>query len=266
MALGTHTDQLTLGRGELYFAPFGTDGATPRGERYIGNTTEFNLTIEEEKLEHYNSDRGVKEKDRAISLSTNRSGSFTTDNCDMDNLAMFFFGTKSTVTVVGATVTDEVIAKVQKDRYFQLGASSGYAGVKGLDQLTAGSVNITVKNSAASVTYVEGTDYKVDMDTARIYIIPTGAIVEDSDIKVSYKTKSSTRYRILSGSTAIKGALRYVAQNPEGAQVDYYFPSVTISPNGDFALKGDEWTQIPFNLEVLKATGKEAIIGETRAV
>jgi hypothetical protein len=36
-------------------------------------------------------------------------------------------------------------------------------------------------------------------------------------------------------------------------------PYVKLSPNGDYALKGDEWQQIPLSIEVLKASGKEAI-------
>ena len=42
-------------------------------------------------------------------------------------------------------------------------------------------------------------------------------------------------------------------------------PYVKISPNGDYALKGDEWQQIPFNIEILKKTGFEALYSDGRA-
>ena len=72
---------------------------------------------------------------------------------------------------------------------------------------------------------------------------------------------------MISGSTAVSGSLRYVAYNPEGEQIDYFMPSVTLSPNGDFALKSDEWQVIPFNIDVTKRDADTAAIyGEGRAV
>lgn len=265
--LGTHSDKYTLGRGEVYFAPFAPGTETPTGERYLGNTPEFSLTISEEKLEHYSSDRGIREKDRSISLQVDRTGSLITDNIDVNNVAAFFFGSSSTVTVTAATITNEVVSAVSKGLYYQLGQNStNPSGHRNLDVHTAPTTNIIVKNAAESTTYVEGTDYAVDMALGRIRILPSSTITEGSDIKVTYKVKASTRSRVLSGSTAVKGALRFVSNNPEGDNFDYYMPSVTLSPNGDYALKGDEWQQIPFNVEVLKASGKEAIIVESRAV
>lgn len=267
MALGTHTDKYTLGRGELYFAPFISGTETPQGFRYLGNTPEFNLTINEEKLEHFSSDRGIREKDRSISLQVDRTGTLITDNISVENVAMFFFGDTATVTAVAATVTDEVVLSAQKGRYYQLGVSAGNpAGVRALDIHTAPTTKIVVKDSTATTTYAEGTDYAIDMDLGLLYILPTSTIVDASSLKVSYKTKASTRTRVISGSTAVKGALKFIATNPEGEKIDYHFPYVTLAPNGDYALKGDEWQQIPLNVEVLKPASGAAIVAETRAV
>lgn len=63
MALNTNaTPNYTLGRGKVYFARF-TSGQVPGPFRYIGNTPEFNLTIELETLDHFSSDEGIREKD-----------------------------------------------------------------------------------------------------------------------------------------------------------------------------------------------------------
>ena len=43
-------------------------------------------------------------------------------------------------------------------------------------------------------------------------------------------------------------------------------PSVKLSPNGDYALKSDEWQQIPFNVEILKPEGMEAVYADDRPV
>lgn len=259
-----HTNNYSLGKGELYFARQNTDG-TYQAERYLGNTPEFALTIQEEKLEHFNSDRGVKEKDASVTLQTNRTGSFTTDDISPENIALFFFGDSSVVSVTGATVTDEAIT-ASKDRYIQLGETSlNPSGNKALIQHSTG-VNVVVTNSAGTTTYAEGTDYEVSMTDGRLYIKSTGAITEGQALKVDYKYATSTRTRILSGTQAIKGKMRFISANHNGTQMDYTMPSVTLAPNGDFALKGDTWQQLSFNIEVLKPSDKEAIYVETRAV
>lgn len=264
------SNNYTLGRGKLYFAPFAPGTQTPQGERYIGNTPEISIAIEEEKLDHYNSDSGVREKDDSISLQVNRTGSFNTDHISAENLALFFFGSVSALAVTGATVTDEEIASVSQGLYYQLGASDANpSGARELDLHSTGpDVNILVEEDIGvdPETYVEGTDYEIDMELGRLYIIPGGNIADGTSLLVSYKTKTTTRERIISGNTAIEGQLRYVADNPKGTNRDMLLPWATISPNGDYALKGDEWQVIPFTLEILKKTGLEAVYIDGRAV
>lgn len=252
----------TLGRGELYFAPLVTVNGVSRlrGERYIGNTPEFNATIEPENLDHYNSDRGIREKDASIVLQVNRTATFITDNISPQNIANFFFGSDFTFTTVGATVTGEAITDVELGLTYQLGMTgTNPVGARALDVHTAGppAVNILVKKGAT--TFVEGTDYLIDMALARLTILEDGTIVDGDDLTVDYKTKSSSRSRIISGSKPVEGALRYISYNPAGTQFQWYMPNVKLSPNGDYALKGDEWQQIPFNVEIIKPSDKEAI-------
>lgn len=259
----------TLGRGRIFFAPFLTGTQTPGGERWLGNAPELNLTIERETLEHFSSYQGIREKDLSIPLQVNRTGTLITDNIDPNNVALFFFGTTLDVARTGATVTDEAHNDVKKGYYYQLGVSANNpAGVKGLDLHTTPSTKIVVNDTTipTPVTYVEGTDYTVDMDLGRVYIVPTGAIANDTDLRISYKTKTSTTKRIISGSSPVEGSLRYVAANPAGANIDYFMPYVSLAPNGDYALIGDELQQIPFTLEILKKTGLEAIYAEGRPV
>lgn len=249
----------TLGRGELHFAQFLPNTRTPAGERYIGNSPEFSATIENENLDHFNSDRGVREKDESITLQTNRSASFTTDNVDPDNLALFFFGSKTALTVAGGNVVDEPLGKVKKGLSYQLGMSDANpAGARVLS-------NVVIKDAGgAGTTYVPDTDYKVDLDLGRVFIIPGGAIADDAELAADYDEAAGTRDRIVSGSQAIEGALRYIAYNPAGKQFDWYMPWVKITPNGDFALKGDEWQTIPFSVEILKKSGMEAVYVDGR--
>lgn len=257
----------TLGRGRLFFARFKEGTQIPEGERYIGNTPEFNLSIDRETLDHFSSDGGVREKDDSISLQTNRTGSLITDAISPENIALFFFGEALNVSVVGATITDELHESVMQGLHYQLGATeSNPVGNRGLTVHTAPTTNIIVKDTAGSpVTFVEGTDYTIDMATGMLYIVPGGNIDDETDIEVTYKTTTSTRSRVISGSTPVEGQLRFIADNPKGDNLDYLLPWVQLSPNGDYALKGDEWQQIPFNIDVLKKVGLEAIYVDGRA-
>lgn len=362
----------TLGRGELWFAPFIPGTQTPRGERYIGNSPEFSISVESENLDHYNSDRGVREKDESIALQTDRNGTFTTDNVAPANLALFFFGSTTALTVAGGVISGEPIGPVELGLTYQVGVTANNpAGARDIsavsiratgsaptaasgtitfsdvgnanDTVTIGdavyklvavptdpfdvdigatasdtasnlaaainagagsgtaygtgttahpdvsaTANLGVVTITANVTgvsgnsialakagddiavsganlsggagdYVSGTDYTVDLALGRVTPLEGGAINEDSTIEIDYTVAPSTRERVVSGSQAIEGQLRYISYNPAGKQFDYLLPWVKITPNGDFALKGDEWQTIPFGVEVLKKGSMEAV-------
>lgn len=256
-----------LGRGEIHFARFLPDTQTPEGFRYLGNTTTFNLNFQSTKLDHFSSDRGIKEKDDSVVSEVNRTGSLITDNIDPENVALFFFGDTSALTVVGATVTDEPIADIEKGRSYPLGVSTvNPMGARKIVVPGTGGTLFAVKK-APSTALVKDVDYTIDADTGMLTVLTTGVIlVNGDDLLVTYTTQSGTRTRIISGSQAVDGALRFISQNPKGAQTDYYLPWVSLSPNGDYSLKGDAWQVIPFNVEVLKKTGYEALYAESRVV
>lgn len=243
----------TLGRGELHFDRFSDPiNFVLGGERYIGNSPEFSATIESENLDHYNSDRGVREKDESIVLQTNRTASFITDNVSPENLALFFFGTSEIFSTAGGAVTDAPLPDVVKGLTYQLGMSpSNPSGVRNVSL-------VTIKKGVTSL--VAGTDYTLDAALGRVTILESSVtVINGDDLTADFTTSAQTRERVISGSSAIAGALRFISYNPQGKRYDWYMPYVKLSPNGDFALKGDEWQQIPFNVEILKRPGYEAI-------
>jgi len=252
----------TLGRGELYFNKFKPNTMVGIGERYFGNTPEVNTNVESENLDHFNSDRGVREKDASVVLQTNRTGNFITDHISPENIALFYFGSVSALTQVAATGETSNFDGVTPGLFYQLGESqanpTGARAVK----------NVVVKDDTTptAVTYVLGTDYLVNAELGRIEVLVGGTIAKGKNLRVTYDTDAATREVIVSGSQAVEGALRYVAQNPVGDNIDYFWPWVKISPNGDFALKGDEWQQIPFNVEILRRPGYEAVYATKRPV
>ena len=247
----------TLGRGEVHFGQFATGTQVPRGERYFGNTPELGFTAEQESLDHYSSDRGVRIKDQSVILQLDYSGSFITDNVSPENLAAFFLGENLVTTLTGSTVTAEPISDIEKGLTYQLGTSTNApSGVRKI-------ASVVVKKGVTVL--VAGTDYVVDLDLARVTILDTSVTLSNGDdLTVDYTVSASSRKRIISRSNTIEGSLRYVAANPAGDNIDYFMPWVKLTPNGDFQLKGDEWQQLPFTLEILKKGTLEAIYMDGR--
>lgn len=247
----------TLGRGKIYFSRFRPNSQIPTGFRYIGNTPEFSLTIESENLDHFSSDQGIREKDDSVPLEVTRTGSLITDHIDPENVALFFFGSKETLTVTGSTGLTETFDDIQQGQFYQVGVTnSNLPGVQGIDPIT-----FEVDGADA------GDDYILHADIGMIEIVVGGGITNGSTLTITYDVRGHTRARVLSGSAPVEGALKFVAHNPKGENFDYHMPWIKVTPNGDYALKGDEWQQIPFNLEALKpASGGEAIYMNGRPV
>jgi hypothetical protein len=253
MALGNQT----LGRGKIYFSLFKDGTQTPEGFRYIGNTPSFSLNITNDTLDHYSSDEGVKEKDKSIVLQTTSTGTLTCDDIQPENLALFFFGSSDVLSQASATAATYPITGVKQGLMYQIGATDDNpTGVRSIS---------TVIVAHTSTTYVLNTDYTVDLDLGLLTIVEGGSITDASDITVTYDQAAKSRQVIISGSTQIQGALKYVADNPEGDDIDYLMPYVRLSPNGDYALKGDDWLALALSVEILKLSNRERIYMDGRA-
>lgn len=235
----------TIGRGRVYFDRFAVGTLVGTGQRYLGNTPELSLSTTSETLDHFDSDNGVKQKDDSTLLSLTRSGKFTTDHISPQNLALFFLGVESVVTVTAATAISETISAVKRGRRYQLGVTvANPAGARGL-------TNVVVKVGA--VTKVLNTDYTMDTDTGGVIPLTTGSIVDGDNLTVTYDQNATSYNRVISGSSnTIDGALFYYNTSPKGEKFDYYFPRVALKPDGDYALKGDEYQKISFSFEALK--------------
>jgi hypothetical protein len=235
----------TLGKGRLYFDKFIVGTKTTTGQRYIGNTPEITMSLESESLEHFDSDAGVKQKDDSVLLELARSGKFTTDHISPANLALFFLGAEDVVTQTSATAQAYQIVGVKKGLRYQIGATSSVpAGVRGV-------TNVVVNVSAVPKT--AGTDYELDATTGGITILAGGTILDGATLDIVYDRSATSYNRVVTAANAeIYGALLYVSNNPKGEKFDYFWPYVALKPDGDFALKGDDWQQISFSFDALK--------------
>lgn len=248
----------TLGRGELHFAMYKTGTTMPGGERYLGNSPELSYSATQESLDHFNSDRGVRVKDASVTLQQDYAGALSLDDIDMKNLALFFLGDAATLTVASRTVAAEPINGVELGLSYQLGTSA--ADPAGVRKVSA--VTVTNSTTAANAP-VAGIDYVLDPVRGRITVLDSATKIKAGDnLSVAYTVDASTRDRVISKSKTIEGALRYIANNPAGKDIDFFMPRVKLTPNGDFNIKGDDWQTLSFTLEILKKGALEAIYAD----
>lgn len=249
-----------LGSGELYFAPFAPNTRVPAaGQEYFGNTTEINLTVESELLDHYDTDHGIRQKDDSVLLEKNMSGSFITDHISPGNIAKWFTGQASIVTQASATATAQTFTAVKRGVRYQLGVSTqNPSGLRGLTNLSA-----VMTATPSNIPLVADTDIKYDPDTGSFMILPSSLVVTDDteEVVVTYDTTATTYNRIVAGSEAnLEGELFYKAINGKGLNFDYYFPYVQLAPDGDYALKGDDWQQLGFSFQALQRDNSTAVV------
>ncbi len=240
------SNSYTIGRGEIWFDRYINQAALiERGERYLGNTPSLSVTLSPETIEHFNSDRGFKDKDESVTLSNNITLAFSTDNIDPANVALFFSGRNRTLAVAAQAAGTSTFTRVAKGLTYQIGATDALPS--GLRTLTS----VTVKKGVT--TLVENTDYTVDLELGRVTLLKSStAVSTGDDITVEYVSPAQNRTQVISGKDAVGGALRFISFNALGEKMDYFFPYVKLRPSGEFALKGDEFQVLTFDVEVLK--------------
>lgn len=264
----------TLGRGKLYFDLFKPGTNVGSGERYIGNTPELSLSNETETLDHYNSDEGLRELDMSVLLEVASNGSFTTDNIDRENVALFFLGESTDKTSTTKVGHREAFTGYKLGRYLQVGASStdptGVRNITNVKVFTA-AVGTVVDLGAtlvgqSGVTEVEATgNYELDLEMGRIYLEPTATgIVATDKLLVQCDVTGQTRSMIVSSNSMIYGSLRFISDNPVGENRDLFYPKVTLTPDGDYNLKGDDWQTMGFTFKALKMAGRKRVYADIR--
>lgn len=255
-----HIDNLVLGRGKLYFDRYLPNTTTKTGERYFGATASFGVTAESTDLPHYNSEESVKVKDESVTLQVDYTGTLMVENMSGANLALFLLGSSEQTTIAAAVgEVEEFTAGV--GLFYQLGSTAAKPeGVEHVD-------NVVVTDDAVpTTTYVEGTDYTVDLDNGYVEVLEGGAIASGDTFTVTYDIVAQTQERVISAKDQIQGAMRFRSFNGAGAQRNIYMPKVTLRPSGEIALKGDEWQNASFNAEILQAGNLANVFATARAV
>jgi hypothetical protein len=252
-----------LGRGELFFADSLDADGRPKNFRSLGHAEAFTVTVEAETLEHFSKRLASGVKDREVVLQQSVSFATQLTEIDVDNLALFMSGSAVDTVDAGGTLSpgagdDNVIveAAVGLGKWYDLfdnDAPSTYPPVAAdaAERIYRVS-NVVVKDTTATTTYVEGTDYDVDAEMGRIFIREGGSISAGDALLVSatWAALTISEVRALDASR-IEGVLKFVSRNANqtgnGSEVEYTFHAVTLTADGDFALIGDEFATLNLN-------------------
>lgn len=229
-----------LGRGRIYFDRFDSAGDST-GFRYLGNTPAFSVTRAAQALDHYDSDSGVKVKDKSVTLSEDLGMTFETDNISLENLALWYGGTTAAGSTVSA-VTDETLG-------LPAPVVPGVAYYVGADNISG--VTVAKTTGGAAVT-----DFVVDAAGGLVTFGGAGYANTDA-LTVTYDAAAVTTTGRINDPTSIGtiyGALRYVSDNPVGGNQTQVFTYVKLTANGAYDLKGDSWQKLSFTGEVLRRT------------
>ncbi|AYJ72804.1 Ig-like protein [Klebsiella phage Seifer] len=253
----------TIGRGKTYFDKFLPNSNRKTGEMYFGNGPEFTITTDTENLDHYASDYGLRVKDASVLLEAGMTGTFTCDNIVAENLALWFLGDLVNMTLTDQTGVKEVFKPVRRGKYYQIGTSDDTpTGLFNVDNVVVGVADGDAEivpgagdiSSLPGVTVVTAAgNYELDLAQGRIYIEPDStAFAGNKQMIIQCDIAAQNRNMVIGKTNQIYGALRYIADNPVGTNKNYYFPKVALRPDGDYALKGDDWNVMSFSFEALQ--------------
>lgn len=253
-----------VGRGRVFFDKFkkGTN-VSEAGELYFGNSPEFTITADSETLDHYSSESGMRVLDASVLLELTQGGNLTVDEINADNLALFFLGDKETITQTQMTDRKQVIPLIKKGRFYQLGADnvtpSGVRNIKNF-QIVVAAAGTSVSTGTGDISTIPGTQvlpadqYEIDIEKGRLYIEPEAEDVpgEGMVAAVQYDVDAQARTLVIGKANMVYGALRFISDNPVGENKDYFFPKVALQPDGDYALKGDDWQVMGFSFRAMQ--------------
>lgn len=238
------TKDYNVGRGKVYAAELDAN-SIPKGYRFLGNAPEMNVSVETETLEHQSSTGGLKVTDKEVVISQKATCALTLDELNFQNMALFFSGETASHDNTAATSiltgSSNLVVDAQGRWYdiYQTATGVPTSDSSGDRLYDCGAITITGS--------VLGTDFEVDLQMGRIFIITGGNLTVGShDLDVAANAGADTsidEVRALTTSTVVV-ALKYVSENPANAdaQTEFQFHQIGLKAEGDFALISDEYT------------------------
>lgn len=251
------TSDYLLCRGRLYGAPIDAATGLPGAWRDFGNAPSLSLSLETEKLEHFSSRAGLKKVDKEVIISQKTNTSVTLDEINAENFAMFLSGdsvteaaTENLATIATQTLTIQDVGgseKVTVGRWYDVVEKANNANYR--KRAYGFSTTPTVKLAARTLT--EGTDFDFDKTWGMVFLKAPSAPANGEDLIVSWTSALATatfdEVRAAT-KTNVSIALKFIGVNAanNNEEFELVLHQVSLKPNGDFSLIGDEFAKMEF--------------------
>jgi len=213
------------GGGELRFTPI-VDGVLGVKEDF-GQTENISFSTEIETITHDNTETCTTYED--MNLLKKVTGKLTIETIEISPkmLERAFLGkTTSTAQTAVIAVSDTVTFTALNTAY--------YVGVKFLS-------NLVVKDASDTTTYVEGTDYTVNLDRGMITSLAGGNISAGDVCNLTYDNSAYNDINIEGFiDSKLEGVLEFESCASNGLNYKYTFHRVSLLASGDYSLKSSE--------------------------
>lgn len=234
-----------LGSGDVQLALLTAAGAF-QGYDDAVNATKFELKVESETKEA--KARGRDNDGQTLASAVRITGSkisLVFNGSTPSLFAAIFLGDAVKLTGVGGTGTAEVVTALE-DKWTPV------------TNIGSGISDVVVKDATDTTTYVEGTDYTVDLVTGMIKALSTGSISDQDVLHVDYSYAAESGYKI-TGATRplVKVMIKFSGKNVydgEPASVDVYQANLRPSSPVDFL--SEETQELQFEGDMITPTGK----------
>ncbi|PPD22867.1 MAG: hypothetical protein CTY22_05210 [Methylomonas sp.] len=213
------------------------------GHKAIGpfEVTALSLTVSNEVQERRSRLVGQSGKVRGSFARSNPTQiSLSANAANADLYALFLLGSVAAHSLTGGTVTAESVASMEHDKWYKLAQANVSAVV--------------------IATRTLGIDYEVDARLGMIRSLSTGAIANNATVLVnySYGAISGTSIRVGTESKVDVRLLGRLVNSETGAHAILDVPKVTLSPDGDIALIGDDYQTMTLTGSCVLMDGESA--------
>jgi hypothetical protein len=284
------------------FRPDKTNG--DKGDAFLdlGNAPEFSVTLESENLDHFSSRAGIQVKDLSLITQVTLTGGFTLDEPDSENLALYFMSkqtdsrdqvavTKPTLTDGNENIESDLAADVNSGtvsvptgglgKWYPLNIKSAtpvrahnISDLDVYDGLQTSTPNTLVEGGYASP---QTAHYELDAGSGMIFIHnpqpASNPIVAGTTVLYLYgavdamlaSADEDIRSNFGFTLTAQKGHFYFAGVPPQGQAIDLLGYG-SLTPTGDMAFVGDDWSQFQFEIEFLEhadyqdASGNQGLV------
>lgn len=183
-----------------------------------------------------------------VSGGTTGDSKISLDGADWGSpIARTTTGTNSVLTVAAGELTGLVVT-------FDVAANLVVGDIYTMTTYVNGATTISDLTSATVTGKVEGTDFVLDKPAGLFMALSSGTIAANSTVAFATTVygANSAKTSIKGGTlTSLKGDLYFVGDPPQGRIIDI-MGYCSLTPNGDFALIGEDWMQVQFNVEFLQ--------------